>query len=419
MRGKAVILCAVASYLLLSAFMFAGVPAAALSSQPRAKLDLTYAGRVYRYTDDLIEPTDHLVAEEIETRKINANLAEKLRLVDRCAAAGGDFKKAMLYPFPLLYKTVDRAIAGINTPAADSKISFHPNRSPMFTITREQNGFEVNEESLYREIYAHLKRGSKSPLPVRPKILLAAVTSFDNARLTALRARFSTEYASSSRERKHNIALSLSKVNGTVLNPGAVFSFNEKVGRRTEANGFRVSKIILDGEYVDGVGGGVCQASTTLYNAALLADLAVTQARPHSLTPAYVPPSFDAMVNSGSSDLKFKNTGVTAVFIRALGDGQRATVEIFGSALPYRIQTESVLRSQLPPPPDKEELDLKYKFFTPESLAGERMRVANGHGALKSEGYLHYYDLSGRFLEKKLIRKDTYQSLAGTVMVAP
>ncbi|MCL2796574.1 MAG: VanW family protein [Firmicutes bacterium] len=385
----------------------------------RAQIDLTYAGRTYRYTDELIEPTDHLVAEEIHTRKINAPLPEKLRLTDKCAEAGGDIKKAMLYTFPLLAKTVDCIVTDIDAPPVDSVITFAPNRRPMFTVSREQNGFEVNEESLYRDIYTHLRRGAKSPLPVRPKILSPSVTSFDNLRLTDLRSRFTTDYSSSGEDRKHNVALALSKINGITLLSGAEFSFNKAVGKRSEANGFRTAKIIMDGEYVDGVGGGVCQASTTVYNAALLADMAITQARSHSLVPSYVLPSMDAMVNSGSSDLRFKNAGSTPVFIRAYGDGRTACVEIYGAPLQYRIKTESVTLSSAPPPPDREQIDYEYKYLAPGSLPGERMAIALGHGALKSEGYLCYYDAGGRLIEKKQIRKDAYQSVAGVVMVAP
>jgi len=388
-------------------------------AEPRAKIDFTYNGKQYRYTDDLIVPTDHLVAEEIETRKINASLAEKLRMAEKLLNAGTDYKKAMLYPFPLLNKTIDKIAKDVNTAPADSSISFHPCRKPMFSVTRERVGYELDEEILYRDAYMHLKRGAKQPLGVRPKILNPKVVSFDNMKLTRLRSRFVTSYAHSNDDRKHNIALALSKINGSVIEPDAEFSFNKTVGRRKQERGFRVAKIIMDGVYVNGVGGGVCQASTTLYNAALLADMAITQCKNHSLAPVYVPPSFDAMVNASSSDLKFKNTGDTTVFIRAYGDGTHAAVEFYGAELPYKISTHSVTVYQSSPPPDKEEIDHDYQYFNPNAYPGSRMRIANGYGALKSEGYLIYHDLSGRFLERKLIRKDSYQALAGTVAVAP
>ncbi len=415
MKGKIGLLFLLPLVLLLSGF--AAVSDGTSSAAGRAQIDLTYNGRTYRYTDEYIAPTDHLVAEELQNRKINAATADKIRMVDKVLSAGADYKKAMLYPFPLLYKTVDKIIKDINVAPVDSEISFDPSRRPMFSVTREKVGYEITEETLYREIYTYFKRGLSNPLPIR--LLRPEVTSYDNLRATALRARFSTDYGDSSAERKWNIALALKKVSGTVVAPGVEFSFNKTVGPRTAANGFKVSKIIVGGEYVDGLGGGVCQASTTVYNTALLADLAIIQTSNHSLAPAYIKPSFDAMVNSGSSDLRFKNTGEFPIFIRAVGDGSRATVEIYGTPLPYRIGVESVVISESPPPPDKEEIDYGYKYLPPGSPKGERMRIVNAHGALRSEGYLIYRDLRGKFIERKLIRKDTYNGSAGTVMIAP
>ncbi|HKL94383.1 MAG TPA: VanW family protein, partial [Clostridia bacterium] len=106
-----------------------------------------------------------------------------------------------------------------------------------------------------------------------------------------LRATFSTTYSNSSPNRKHNIKLAASKLNIT-LYPDEIFSFNRIVGERSEARGFLTAHIILDGKFVDGVGGGVCQVSTTLYNCALLSDLEILCAHRHSLPVSYVAPSF-------------------------------------------------------------------------------------------------------------------------------
>lgn len=95
----------------------------------------------------------------------------------------------------------------------------------------------------------------------------------------------------------HNIALAAEKINGCILADGEEFSFNGRVGARTESNGFLSAPIILEGDFVEGVGGGVCQASTTVYNAALLAGMEITEQHPHSLRVGYVEPSFDAMVS--------------------------------------------------------------------------------------------------------------------------
>ena len=234
-----------------------------------------------------------------------------------------------------------------------------------------------------------------------------------------MRARFTTDYSQSNDNRKSNIKLALKKINGTVLGSGEEFSFNKKVGRRTAANGFKEAKIIVGGEYVEGFGGGVCQASTTLYNCAVRADLSITQARNHSLVSSYVSPSFDAMVNSGSSDLRFVNGGDEPVFLRCYGTDTTAVVEIYGTALPYKISTESVVVSRSEPPADLEVVDKDGKYIKEPMRPGEKLRVSYGHGAVKSEGYLLYYDFSGKLLERKLIRKDSYSSSQGIIAVAP
>ncbi len=384
-----------------------------------AKIEILYSGSSFKYVDDFIEPTDHTVAETIQTRKINAPLREKIRMTDRCLAAGASYKDAMLYCFPLLEKTVDEAVKFIDKQPVDSEIKFNPDRKPMFSITREQIGYQTDEECLYRDIYTRLRVGANVRVTAIPKTLYPHRTALDNVKLTSLRARFTTDYSQSNENRKHNIKLALSKINGTVLKSGEEFSFNKKVGRRTQANGFREAKIIVGGEYVEGFGGGVCQASTTLYNCAIRADLNITQARNHSLVSSYVSPSFDAMVNSGSSDLRFVNGGDEPVFLRCYGTDTTAVVEIYGVSLPYRISTESVIVSRSEPPEDLEVVDKDGKYIKEPMRPGEKIRVSYGHGAVKSEGYLLYYDFSGKLIEKKLIRKDTYSSSRGIIAVMP
>ena len=384
-----------------------------------AKIDILYGGRVFSYVDDFIEPTDHTVAETLQMRKINAPLPEKIRMTDRCIAAGATYKDAMLYCFPLLEGRVDEAVKFINKKPEDSTVKFNPDKRPMFSITREKVGYETDEEGLYRDIYLRLRRSGVVQVTVVPKTLIPGRTVYDNVKLTALRAKFTTDYSNSNENRKDNIRLALKKINGTVLKPDEEFSFNKKVGRRSEQNGFKEAKIIVGGEYVEGVGGGVCQASTTLYNCALRADMKITQARNHSLLSSYVPPSFDAMVNSGSSDLRFVNSGDEPVFIRAYGTDSEAVVEIYGTALPYKIKTESVVLSRSDPPKDQEIVDTEGKYIKEPMRPGEKLRVSYGHGAVKSEGYLLYYDAQGKLLERKLIRCDNYSQVAGIVAVAP
>ena len=121
-----------------------------------------------------------------------------------------------------------------------------------------------------------------------------------------LMGEYSTSYASSSAARKHNIELAASAVNGAVIGVGEEFSFNVTVGVRSRRRGYLPAPVIVSGKYTTGVGGGVCQVSTTLYNAVLRSGLEVVSVSRHSIPVSYVPRSMDAMV-SGATDFRFKN----------------------------------------------------------------------------------------------------------------
>lgn len=217
---------------------------------------------------------------------------------------------------------------------------------------------------------------------------------------------YTTRFDASNANRVHNIRLAARKLTGAVVAPHAEFSFNGRVGKRTEENGFRESVVIFDGEFVKGVGGGVCQLSTTLYNAALRAGMKVTESRNHSLSVSYVPPSLDAMV-SEYSDLKFINPADTPVYISAeVGNGS-VTVECFGLPDGRRYRTESVVLYRLSPPPA-------------ETVEGDEEKVLRAEKeGIASESYLLVYDARGTLLSRTLLRRDIYAASRGKYQVLP
>ena len=222
---------------------------------------------------------------------------------------------------------------------------------------------------------------------------------------TKLLASFTTKFDGANANRVHNIRLAATKLAGTIVPPHAEFSFNERVGKRTEENGFQESTVIFDGEFVKGVGGGVCQLSTTLFNAALLSGLKITESRNHSLTVSYVRPSLDAMV-SEYSDLKFVNPYDTPVYINARV--QQGSVSVFFYGLPdgYRYSLESVVLYRLQPPPD-------------EIVEGEEDKILRAaKEGLASESYLLVRDSSGKLISRTLVRRDSYALVRGKRQVA-
>ena len=389
----------------------------AKGEQAFASVTIRFGALSVKYQDRFIAPTDYTVADEFFERRINAPLCEKIECVENSLSGGSNPKASMLYTFPFLEESVNEIIAKINRPPVDATISFKPYNRPMFTVTKERVGYAVCEQKVYYDVYRALKMCDNAVVEIKPEVLLPSVKSDDLKAQTSLRAGFSTDYSSSGENRKHNIALALSKINGKVIGAGEEFSFNKAVGVRSKENGFADAKIIVGGEYTDGVGGGVCQASTTLYNCVLLSGLTVTEVRNHTLAPSYVPPSFDAMVSSGYSDLRFVNDSGAPVYIYAVGDGKTATVRLYGVKNPYKIVRESKTVSTTAIPEDKVIVDETGEYGTLFSEE-EKVRVKWGIKGISSEGYLCYYE-KGKLVKRELIRKDVYLPVQGIVAVKP
>ncbi|MBO5059402.1 MAG: VanW family protein [Clostridia bacterium] len=144
-------------------------------------------------------------------------------------------------------------------------------------------------------------------------------------------SQYSTSYPASDKSRSTNVELAAAKIDEVILAPGAIFSFNETVGARTKAAGFREAPVFVNGESVQGTGGGVCQVSSTLYSAVLYADLKITERRNHSMTVAYVPKGQDATVSYGTLDFKFENSTAYPIKITTTAGGGKITVSIHGT----------------------------------------------------------------------------------------
>ena len=184
------------------------------------------------------------------------------------------------------------------------------------------------------------------------------------------------------------------KLSGTIVGAGEEFSFNRTVGERTKKNGFSEAPIIFEGDFVSGVGGGVCQASTTVYNAALLAGMEIKEYHPHSLSVGYVEPSFDAMVSGKNADLRFINhTGAPVYMVCRVADGA-ITVSLYGKKSAYTYRRESAVTEVVSPP-------------EPEYAEGDNAKLRAAKDGLKSRGYLLTYK-NGVLVGKKLLRKDSY-----------
>ena len=143
-------------------------------------------------------------------------------------------------------------------------------------------------------------------------------------------SEFSTKYAQSNYGRSYNIALAASSFNGKIIFPDSRFSFNDTVGSRSEARGYKNASVLVNGQYEDGIGGGVCQVSSTLFNAALLANLKITERCAHSLPAAYIAKGRDATVYYGAIDFSFVNSLSLPVQLKAEAKNGVLTVSVWG-----------------------------------------------------------------------------------------
>jgi len=139
---------------------------------------------------------------------------------------------------------------------------------------------------------------------------------------------YTTSVAGRSKAQRHNAQLALDKLAGAVIQPGQIFSFDKCVGTFSRDEGYRRAPVSYNGQLIDSWGGGVCQTSTTLYNAALLSGMQIVERNRHRFAPSYIPPGRDAAVAFSSIDLKFKNPYRYPVRILGSIDGSRLTLGI-------------------------------------------------------------------------------------------
>ena len=146
-------------------------------------------------------------------------------------------------------------------------------------------------------------------------------------------ASYTTEFDPEQKERSNNVCLAAQAIDNTLIMPGEEFSFNETTGPRTEAMGYQNAYVIINNKFEKGLGGGVCQVSSTLYNAVLLANLPVTERFPHSLKVNYVTEGMDSTVSYGTLDFKFVNSMDTPIIIHTECENGKLTITLFGHLL--------------------------------------------------------------------------------------
>ena len=228
-----------------------------------------------------------------------------------------------------------------------------------------------------------------------------------------LLSEFSTSFTSSNSNRSTNIILAADKINGTVLMPGETFSYNQVVGQRTAAAGFKPAPAYLNGKVVQEYGGGICQVSSTLYNAVLYSNLEITERYNHGFKPSYVKPGLDATVSWGGPDFKFTNNRNYPIKILCDTSGKILKIYIYG------LKTDNDYTVVL----DAQYISTVYAqtvYQKDSSLAtGETRVIQSGSNGCKTATYKSLYDSAGNLVSTECISRDTYNPHNKIIAVGP
>ena len=293
---------------------------------------------------------------------------------------------------------VDKIHSEIYQEAQDAYYTKEP-----FTVYPEVEGIDFDVEKAKEMIASEVKDEYVIELIItKPKVTLEDIgTEAFPDRLST----FSTRYDASDKDRTTNLVIACRKLNGKVIMPGETFSYNETLGPRTYAAGYRNGKIYSNGQVVDGLGGGICQISSTLYNAALMSDMEIVERRNHQFVTSYVDKGRDATVVYGATDFRFKNTRTYPIRLVASATGGVATVSVYGikeadKEYTYSFRTDVI--STIP---------YTTKYVEDSSLAtGKEVVTQNGTNGLVCKTYMTKM-LNGKVISTELLSTDTYSAM--------
>lgn len=276
--------------------------------------------------------------------------------------------------------------------------------SGKFVFAGEENGFAIDQDKLAADISQALKDKKFDAKITATGSDVAPEISAASAKEKYKTISSFTTNTTANQNRNTNVRLAAEAINGTVIKPGQEFSFNGTVGQRTEAKGYKGAAAYNNGEVVQEIGGGVCQVSTTLYNAVFKAGLKISSRRSHTFEPSYVTPGRDATVSWDQPDFKFINNSSTAIGLRASYADQKVTVSVYGipileDGITWDLDSKKVEDLGTPNPTYEEDQTLQ---------PGEEVIKSKGSAGSRWETYKVVYK-NGKEISRELDHKTTYK----------
>jgi vancomycin resistance protein YoaR len=373
------------------------------------KIHVQVEDRVYTLDYSTLEARYNIseVVEEAFNYGKTGSLLEKYRTIK--SASKKEYKLDFDYNPKPIDEFVDRIAEEVKKSPSNASIVI---KSGSIKITPEVNGVELQREKLKQYLIEQINGdviseniNIKAPLEVTKPELTEEKLSAINKRVSS----FSTNFSTSIPNRINNIELATKFINGTLLLPGESFSFNETVGQRTVQRGFREAGVIIGDRIESGIGGGICQVSSTLYNAILKANLKASERLPHSLPLAYIGKGLDATVSWGSIDFRFTNTLNYPIYIEGYTRNGNVYFDMYSNekitTRSYEITTD--VYSTVQP-------SVKY-IDDPNLNEGETKTVKQPSQGYKVKVYRKTYE-NGKLIKTELISDDYYRPVNGEII---
>ena len=310
--------------------------------------------------------------------------ATRRQIVESLKSVPAEFNSEMTYDEKALDAYIDGLAEALDRDPVNAEVTL-TEQKPMITRASE-NGLRLNRETTRENLETLIKTGeADTRLPVEE--VLPSIASDDME--MKIVAKVSTDVTFRGYNSRTNVRTALNHFNCFTVYPGDTVDFNAVVGPRTEALGFLQAPEYAGNDLTQGIGGGVCQASTTLYDAAVMANMTIIERHNHSMTVSYVKPSQDAAVEYGSKNFVFRNDTEYTYYIYTNVDKEWATVTIYGTRPTYHYELESSVVSESKSDRNRYEDDTsgKYAYYVTDTKL-----KTEGHGSCRSEGWIVAYD---------------------------
>lgn len=312
------------------------------------------------------------------------------------------------YDFNKANELVKNISSDINANGKDASITYDNGK---FKVSNDVSGLKVNEEKLKDLIKKEIEPNSKvDKIDIPVDIVEARIKSEMLSKINNKISTFTTYYKASDVDRTENLRIACSAINGVLLMPGETFSMNKALGPRLAEKGYKEAPVIVENKVIPGLAGGICQVTTTVYNAALLANLPIVQRSQHGLVVSYTGPGRDATISGNEIDMKFKNSNKYPIYIQSYLNNGGVVVNLFGADEHPGQSVEIVTEIY-------ERVKADVEYIDDNTLEnGSTVVEQRPIEGIKSKTYKKIYQ-DGNLVRTDLVSNDYYKPVKGKIRV--